>query len=106
MSKETLTDAAASHEMLDATLKSDSVDRVYANGFAVVQSNADNTLVLLKNGRPVLMVDMSFNTAKSLVQKLGAVIVQLEKITDTRVLSTDDISAAMQKHAKGEEATE
>ncbi len=77
-------------EILGA-LHSDTVPKVYANGFTIIRGNSDINIVWQQHGKPVGVSQMSFTLAKTLNQKLGGVILKLEQATEHDFLTTDEI---------------
>jgi hypothetical protein len=71
------------------------VMRLYANGFAVAQSNADFTVVMLVNGVPSGILNMSFVAAKTLVQELDKAVNNLEKGLEQVIPSMEEVAAKM-----------
>ncbi len=76
---------------ISEALHSDTVPKVYANGFAILLGNSDVNIVWQQHGKPVGVSQMSFTLAKTLVQKLGGVILELEQATEHDFLTTDEI---------------
>ena len=77
-------------EILEA-LHSDTVPKMYTNGFAIILGNSDVNIVWQQHGKLVGVSQMSFTLAKTLVQKLGGVILELEQATEHDFLTTDEI---------------
>ena len=76
---------------ISEALHSDTVPKVYTNGFAILLGNSDVNIVWQQHGKPVGVSQMSFTLAKTLVQKLGGVILKLEEATEHNFLTTDEI---------------
>ena len=72
-------------------LHSDTVPKGYTNGFAILLGNSDFIIVWEQHGKPVGVSLMSFTLAKTRVQKLGGVILELEQATEHDFLTTDEI---------------
>lgn len=81
---------------ISEALHSDTVPKVYANGFAILLGNSDVNIVWQQHGKPVGVSQMSFTLAKTLVQKLGGVILELEQATEHDFLTTDEIDKKME----------
>jgi hypothetical protein len=64
---------------------------IYTNGFAVGITNADVALVLQLSGRSIEVVHMSYTLAKTLAQRLGRVVSELESKILTTLVTTDMI---------------
>jgi len=65
--------------------------KTYANGFQVVMSNSDVSLLLIQNNVPVAVVNMSYTVAKTLSKKVGELIEKLETRSGQPIMTTDDI---------------
>lgn len=85
----------------NAALDNPNVPKIYFNGFTVVTSNADISLLGMRNGRPAGVFSMPFEIAKTLVEKLDAAVKAVEDGTSTKILTTEDVDRAMQ--TKGSE---
>ena len=72
------------------------VPKIYANGFANAVGQGDTITVLQQNGVPVAVLNLSFTVAKTLAEKLGEVIMKLEKDTDNTIMTTDQCASALQ----------
>ena len=77
-------------DLFQMALDNPSVPKIYLNGFQIGSTNADVMIVAQQNTRPVAVLNMSFELAKTLVSKLGYIIEQVEDATDTKFLTTDD----------------
>ena len=82
-------------EILGA-LHSDTVPKMYANGFTIIRGNSDINIVWQQHGKPVGVSQMSFTLAKTLNQKLGGVILKLEEATEHKFLTTDEIDKTIE----------
>jgi len=71
------------------------VPGLYFNGFQIGLTNADVTGVLLLNGQPQTVVNMSYTTAKSLAVGLTNIVQQLENVTKRPIMTTKDVEAGM-----------
>ena len=94
--KDTL-ETSLSIDMIRDAVKSDEIPKIYANGIAVIQSNADVGFVLGQLGKPVAVVYMSNILAKTLVKQLGASLLQLEEALEQEFPTTADLEAARVK---------
>ena len=95
-------DSEANHESLNLLkiARSDpSIPKIYANGFAVGLTNADVTIVLQLSGQPVALLNISFTLAKTLAQKVGGVVSAFEEAIQQNLVTTDEVSKALKKHA-------
>lgn len=77
---------------VEAAIASDT-PTFYANGFTLGMTNADAFLVLQRFGRPVAVVAVSYTLAKTLAQKLQALVTDWEDKTQQTLQTTDTIDA-------------
>lgn len=70
------------------------VPRLYANSFQVAATNADIVVELRHLGAPVAVLSVSFALAKTLQQKLGAVVKDIESKLGREIPTTDDFDRA------------
>lgn len=89
---------------LAAAQSDPAVARIYANGFAVGLTNADAVIVLQLSGHPVAIVNLSYTLAKTLAQRLGRIVAELETAIDTTLVTTDKIDEVFKEKKKSEEA--
>lgn len=82
-----------------AAITSEDIPHVYANGFAAFQSNADMGVVFQRNGKPDLVINISFTLAKTLAEKLSQMIMEFEDTTKTLIMTTDVVDEKI-KHKK------
>ena len=92
-------------ENIDELRRSDDLFHVYANGFTIAHSNSDTSLILQRSGKPVAIIDLTYGVAKTLVQKLGRLIVEIEEKTKVPVLTTDEMATRLQKAETQSEET-
>jgi hypothetical protein len=71
------------------------IPRMYANGFVIAQSNSDFSLVMMLNGAPTAVVNMSFTSAKTLGEELGKALNNLERGIEQKILSMDEVTTKM-----------
>lgn len=64
-------------------------DLIYANGFIIGATNADVFVVLQRNGVQFGVLNMSYTLSKTLVEKLGSLIEQIESQTGHDIMNTD-----------------
>ncbi len=89
----------------DAVTRPD-VPKIYANGFSVGLSNADIMIIFQKFGpAPVAIVNLSYTLAKTLAQRLGALVAEFEATIGQDILTTDRIDLAV-KHKAAEAASQ
>jgi len=94
-------DKVDTDKVLNAALDDPSVPKVYTNSFGVGLTNADVFILFQKFGpRPVAVVNLSYTLAKTLAQRLGALVAEFEaNIGKQDILTTDRIDEAVQKKA-------
>lgn len=95
--KEVEVKISISAENIRDVVASDDIPKIYANGFAIIQSNADAGLILQQLGMPVAVIYMSNILAKTLVKKLGASLLLYEEALDQEFVTTDDLDNAIEK---------
>ena len=72
---------------------------MYFNGFQLGVSNSDVSGVMLLNGQPQLVMNLSYTTAKTLQAALSEIIGELEKVTDRKIMTTKEIENGLSKKA-------
>lgn len=70
--------------------------RLYANSFQVAATNADIAIELRHLGSQVAMLSMSFALAKTLHQRLGVVVRDIELKLGKEIPTTDEFDLAFQ----------
>jgi len=73
----------------------DNIQTLYFNGFTMGVSAADVVIALQVNGKPSVVLNASFTTAKTLGEGLISAISALEKRTQTTIMTTHNVDAAM-----------
>lgn len=89
------------NEIINFAVESPDIPHLYANGFISAIGNGDTLLVLQQTGRPIATLNLSFTVAKTLVQKLGGIIENLEKASGNDIMTTSDLDEALKKTKKG-----
>jgi hypothetical protein len=83
--------------LLRAAVESADVPKIYANSFGLGIGNADVFIVFQRFGAtPEAVVNMSYTLAKTLAQRLGALVTQFEATIGQNILTTDRIDKAVQ----------
>jgi hypothetical protein len=72
--------------------------RLYANGFMVAQTASDLIVVMLSNGGPAAVLNMSVISAKSLLVDLQKAIGEFETMTGREVPTIEEMSKLIQQH--------
>jgi len=80
--------------------ESEEVIKIYANGFANFFTNSDIGVIFSRNNKPIALLNISLTLAKTLVEKLGQMILDFEKNTDIKILTTADIEEKFLKKKK------
>ena len=70
---------------LKEAIELETVPKIYINGFINAYNVADVVLLLKQNQKNVIVVNMSYTTAKSLAGKLSDLIKSFEKKTETKL---------------------
>lgn len=73
------------------------IPHLYFNGFANAQGNSDITVLLQLNLVPVGTLSLSYTMAKTLSQKLGEIVSELEKASGNTIMTTDDVTKSLAK---------
>lgn len=68
---------------------------IYFNGFQLGLSNSDINALLLRNGKPLAHLSMSFTTAKTLLVHLTSLMGKLEQVTDHKIMTTMQVDEGM-----------
>jgi hypothetical protein len=71
------------------------VPRLYANGFAIAQTNSDVSVVLLLNGAPSAVLSMSFISAKTLIEEMGKAMQFLEDSIEQKIPTMNEVAAKL-----------
>ena len=79
----------------EETTRPDGVPILYFNGFSVAQSNADVSLSMMLDNVDKLSLKASYTTIKTLAFALMATIETFEKITNQKILTTEELNEAM-----------
>jgi hypothetical protein len=73
------------------------VPGLYANGFGIVGSASDLTVVLMVNNNPVAYLSLSHITAKSLGEDLAKAVIQFEQATKEQIKSIRELTELLKK---------
>lgn len=79
------------------TLSNEQVPELYANGYNISSSASDIVLVLLRNGRTVQTINISFTLAKTLAIGLNDVVQHIEKKANMDIKTTHDIAKSLEE---------
>lgn len=71
------------------------VPQIYFNGFVSTMSTGDVLTILERNGKPVVVLNMSYTVAKTLAISLGQIISQFESGVDRNMLTVHDVEKAL-----------
>ena len=75
------------------------VPQIYFNGFVNTISIGDVLTILERNGKPVVVLNMSYTIAKTLAVALGQIISQFESGVERNMLTTHDVEKALRIQA-------
>ncbi len=89
-------------DQIKEAIEDPNVPKIYSNGFLNAVGQGDTLTLLLQNGKPVAVLNLSYTVAKTLALKLGQVIKNIEADTGTTILTTEVFSDAIQRSAKQE----
>jgi hypothetical protein len=84
--------------IIEKAIKNPDISQIYFNGFANSVGAGDVIIVLQRNGEEVAVLNTSFTMAKTLVEKLGKLISVLESSTGNNIMTTEEVSKALEKH--------
>jgi hypothetical protein len=79
------------------------VPQIYFNGFVNTITVGDVLTVLETNGKPVVVLNMSYTIAKTLAISLGQIISQFESGVERNMLTTHDVEKALGRIMKATE---
>lgn len=68
---------------------------VYFNGFQLALTNGDVSGIMLLNGQPQVVLNMSYTVAKSLSVGLTELITKLEELTGRDIMTTKEVESGM-----------
>ncbi|WP_421997809.1 hypothetical protein [Reyranella sp.] len=71
--------------------------KVYANGFGVGHTNTDAFVVFMTNGAPQSVLNLSFESLKTLSQELNGLIQSLETGLGTQFVTATQVESSMSK---------
>jgi hypothetical protein len=67
----------------------------YFNGFAIMVGTGDVVIALQLNGRPTQVMNTSYTVAKTLAESLTKAIDELERKTNTIIMTTKNVGDAI-----------
>lgn len=73
------------------------VPTTYFNGFQIGLTNADVSMLMLLNGQPKMLANISFTAAKTLHMGLGEMIKALEDATTNPIMPMDEVARGLEK---------
>ncbi len=79
------------NQLINLALESDTVPKIYCNGFTNAVGNSDIMIVMQQNGKPSAIVNVSFSVAKTLSQSLKEIIDTLEKNSKQKIMTTHEV---------------
>lgn len=78
-------------ERIKNALEDKDIPGIYFNGFITSVGIGDVMVILQQANKPVAILNMSYTLAKTLAEKLGVAIANLEKESGNTIMTTDDI---------------
>jgi hypothetical protein len=103
MSDEKPSQAQDAQERIDRA-KDAGVSQIYFNGFVNNMSSGDVLTVLERNGKPVVVLNMSYTVAKTFALALGQLISQFESGVERNILTTHEVESAFARIQAAEAA--
>lgn len=88
-------DKNATVQLIDDAINNTELEEIYFNGFQITMGNGDLMIFLNRNGKVVKKVNLSYTMAKTLSEKLGLLIANIEQKTENNIMTTDDINKKM-----------
>lgn len=76
------------------------VPNVYFNGFELNGSLSDLRCVLMLDGRPIMALNCSFTTGKTVAENFAATVSGIERATDNKIMNMDELKVAFEKVKK------
>lgn len=73
-------------------LNDPSVPQLYFNGFLNATSNGDVLIIVVRNTKPIAVLNASYTIAKTLGKKLNELIEQFESQTDHKIMEMDYVA--------------
>jgi hypothetical protein len=71
--------------------------RMYANGFAIANTASDMSVILMLNGTPAGVLNLSYISAKSLISSLTQAVTEFEKAISQDVMTIEEIQEKLPK---------
>jgi hypothetical protein len=87
--------AALAQQQLQALLSNPMVPRFYGNAFAIAQTSADMSVIVLANGAPAGILSMSYSSAKTLLDEMNKAIQNFETAIGNPVLTNQELDEKM-----------
>lgn len=100
MSDDTAAPAAKRDLRVEAQVGADA-PQIYFNGFTTSIGMGDVLLELDRNGKSVVVLNMSYTLAKTLAQSLSQLLATLEEKTGNSIMTTAEIAESMMKDENG-----
>lgn len=73
------------------------IPEIYFNGIEIGMSLSDLNIILVTNGKRHSRLLMSFTTAKTLVAHLKEAVGELERRTDQKIMTMEDVKKAVER---------
>ena len=86
---------------IEEALSNAQIPELYINGYTIASSASDIVVILLRNGRPVQTLNVSFTLAKTLAIGLNDVVQNIEKKANMDIKTTHDIAKVLEESDNG-----
>lgn len=73
------------------------IGRLYANGFVVAQTASDLMVLLLSNGAPSAFLNLSYISARTLIEELSKAVGDFEKATGQKIPTIGEVAQNLEK---------
>lgn len=70
---------STTEQLIDDAIDNSELEEIYFNGFQITMGNGDLMILLNRNGKVVKKVNLSYTMAKTLSEKLGLLIANIEQ---------------------------
>jgi hypothetical protein len=87
--------AALAQQQMQALLNNPMIPRMYGNTFAVAQTSADLSVVVLANNAPAAILMLSYSSARTLIVEMEKAILNFEKAIGQSVPTNQELDTKM-----------
>ena len=92
-------------KVMQAALEDDNIPTFYFNGFINSIGTGDVLIILRRHDKSIAKLHASYTVAKTLAEKLGALIARLEADTGNTIMTTDVVNEALSRAKDGDDGT-